>query len=452
MGRAIASAEGQRNMKIAELKRTIDGAVHAPVRGTEAQDTHVANPSSARRRRLWIYGGAAGAVALIGALAWLAHAWANTRNVVSTERLRIATVEKGHFVRDVAAQGVVIAAVNPTLFAIAPGTVSYAVHAGEAVTKGKVLATVDSPELKNEYQRERATLDSLGAALARQKIEMRRQTLTSQQQADLSQVSITAAQRELKRAQLAWDEKAISERDYKRAQDDVETAQLNFDHARDTAALEKDSLVLDFRTRTLERERQALVVESLKQRVDELAVRSPVDGIVANLAQLEKTRVADSAPLLTVVDLTAFEIEFRVAETYAGEIKPGMGAEITLGGRTEAGTVTAISPEVRQNEVVGRVKFAKGQPAGLRQNERASVRIVLDERDDVLKFERGSTIDETTRAVYVVRGDQAVRVPVQLGAASVTEIEAARGLEPGERVIISDTRDFNDVPQLTLTR
>ena len=437
-------------MKLAELKRTVDPAAHAPVRGTEAQDTQIEGSRTARRRRLRIYAGAVGAVALIGVLIWLAHAWSNTRNVVSSERLRTATVERGHFVRDVAAQGVVIAAVNPTLFAIAPGTVSYTVHAGDAVTKGKVLAVLDSPELKNEYQRERATLDSLDAALARQKIEIRRQTLTSQQQADLSQVSITAAQREMKRAQWAWDQKAISERDYKRAQDDVSTAQLNFDHARDTASLEKDSLVLDYRTRTLDRERQALVVESLNQRVAELTVHSPVDGIVANLAQVEKTKVADSAPLVTVVDLTAFEIEFRVAETYAGEIKPGMGAEITLGGRTESGTVTAISPEVRQNEVVGRVKFAKGQPAGLRQNERASVRIVLDERDAVLKFDRGSTIDEATRALYVVRGNQAIRVPVQLGAASVTEIEAVRGLAPGDRVIISDTRDFNDVPQLAI--
>jgi HlyD family secretion protein len=438
-------------MKLAELKGTIDPATHAPVRGTEAQDKEIEGSRSAGRRRVGIYAASAGALVVIGAVAWLAHAWMNSRNVVSRERLRTATVEKGHFVRDVAAQGVVIAAVNPTLFAIAPGTISYTVHAGDAVTKGKVLAVLESPALKNEYQRERATLDSLDAALARQKIEIRRETLTSQQQADISKVSITAAQREMKRAQWAWDQKAISERDYKRAQDDVATAQLNFDHARDTATLEKDSLALDLRTRTLERERQALVVEDLKQRVDELTVRSPVDGMVANLAQVEKAKVADSAPLLTVVDLTAFEIEFRVAETYAGEIKPAMAAEITLGGRTEAGTVTAISPEVRQNEVIGRVKFAKGQPAGLRQNERASVRIVLDERDAVLKFERGSMIDEATRAVYLMRDNRAIRVPVELGAASITEIEALRGLAAGDQVIISDTRDFNDAPQVMIS-
>ncbi len=63
-----------------------------------------------------------------------------------------------------------------------------------------------------------------------------------------------------------------------------------------------------------------------KQRVDELTVRSPVAGTVANLAVTEKTRVAADAALITVVDLSAFEIEFQVAESYAGDIKAGMAA------------------------------------------------------------------------------------------------------------------------------
>jgi HlyD family secretion protein len=129
-----------------------------------------------------------------------------------------------------------------------------------------------------------------------------------------------------------------------------------------------------------------------------------------------------------------------------------MGADITLGGATDRGIVTAISPQVQDNEVVGRVKFANGQPPGLRQNQRASVRIVLDDRNDVLKFERGPLIDEATRAVYLVRGKRAIRVPVALGPASVAEVEVDRGLQAADRVIISDTRDFNDAPELLIGR
>jgi HlyD family secretion protein len=436
-------------MKITQLRKLDAHSSPATVRTTAAQDTVVADNSASRRRRIrWsLFGG--GALAFAALLVWLAHAWSSTSHTVSAGVLNIATVTRGHFVRDVAAEGSVVAAVNPTLFAIAPGTISYAVHAGDTVSKGAVLATLDSPELKNEYQRERATLDSLNAALAHQEIEIRRQLLTSQQQADLAKVAIEAAERELKRSQWAWDQHAISERDYRRAIDDVSTAKLNFNHARETAGLERDGVVLDLRTKRLERDRQSLVVDDLKHRVEELTVRSPVDGIVANLAQPEKTRVAENTPLITVVDLTNFEIEFKVAESFAGEIKPRMAADITLGGQTVAGTVTAISPEVRENEVVGRVKF-NTQPRGLRQNERASVRIVLDERDDVLQFPRGSNIDEATRRVYVIRGDRAIRTPVTLGPASIADIEVLHGLVPGDRVIISDTRDFNDTPELLI--
>jgi HlyD family secretion protein len=438
-------------MKLAQLRRIPEAVTDAVrMRGTEAQDKPLDTPVVRwTRQRIALAGTAAALLVLL--FGWLIHAWLSTGQVISHERLRVATVSRGHFVRDVAADGTVVAAVNPTLFAIAPGTVSYAARAGDSIRKGQLLASLDSPELNNEYQREQATLESLDAALARQQIEIRREILASQQQADLSQVAIEAAERELRRSQWAWDQRVISERDYRRSIDDVSTAKLNFTHARDSAGLQRDSLALDLRTKRLERDRQALVVASLRARVAELSVRSPVDGMVANLAQPQKTRVAANSPLITVVDLTAFEIEFQVAETYAGDIKPGMAADITLEGRTVAGTVTAISPEVRQNQVVGRVKFAAGQPPGLRQNERAAVRIVLDQRDGVLKFERGSFLDDATRALYVVHGSHAVRVPVMLGAASVSEIEVRRGLAVGDRVIISDMRDFNQAAQVAIS-
>jgi HlyD family secretion protein len=439
-------------MKLAQLRRIPTALSEAAtLRGTEGQDTpRETRVSFWQRQRLPL--GLTAVALLVLIFGWLIHAWLSTGQVISRERLRVAQVTRGHFVRDVAADGTVVAAVSPTLFAIAPGTVTYAVRPGDAVHKGQVIATLDSPELQNELQREQATQDSLDAALARQQIEIRRQTLTSKQQADLAEVTIKAAQRELKRAEGAWDLHVIPERDYKRAIDDVSTAQLNYDHARETAALERDSLALDLRTKRLERDRQALLVANLRQRVAELGVRSPVEGMVANLAQPQKTLVPANAPLLTVVDLSAFEIEFQVAETYAGDIRPGLAAEITLEGRSVPGTVTAISPEVRQNQVTGRVKFNGGQPQGLRQNQRTAVRIVLDERNNVLKFERGSFIDEATRALYVVHGARAARVPVTLGTASVGEIEVVSGLAAGDQVVISDMRDSNQAAEVAITR
>jgi HlyD family secretion protein len=439
-------------MKIAHLNRlTSVDQIADPIRTTSGQDTAITTEPVRwyRKRKIQIAAGAA--LLVIAALVWLLNEWSGMKRVVSAERLRIVTVKQGAFIRDVAAQGTVIAAVNPTLFATAPGTIRYLVHAGDTVTRGQSLATLDSPALRNEFDRERATLDSLNAALDRQEIEIRRQILQSRQQADLAKVAITAADREKGRSQAAWDERVISQRDYQRSVDDLETAKLNYDHAIANAGLDHDSLALELRTKRLERDRQRLTVENLQRRVDELTVRSPVNGMVANLGQPEESRVAESAPLVTVVDLTAFEIEFQVAETYAGEIRPGMVADIMLDGRKHAGLVTAISPEVRQSQVTGRVKFKDSQPPGLRQNQRTNVRIVLDERNNVLKFERGSSVDDATRSLFVLRGNRAVRVPVELGAASVAEVEVTRGLSVDDKVVVSDMRDFDGVDEVAVT-
>lgn len=422
-----------------------DKAAGESIRGTESQDIAVeARPDRKHFIRIGI---AAGIVLLIAVFAMLFRGWSASANMVSRERLRIVTVTEGPFVHDVSAQGTVVAAVSPTLFAVAPGFISYQVRAGDTVKAGQVLALLASPTLENEYQREYATLESLNTALQRQGIEIRRQNLRNQEQGDLADVQIRAAERELQRAQAAWDKGAIAERDLRRAQDERESARLSFEHARQTADLERESLDLDMRSRRLDRDRQALVVSNLKRRVDELSIRSPVNGMVANLAAAEKSSVAENAPLLTVVDLSAFEIEFQVADVYARDIKAGMEAEISLDGRDYKGIVTAISPEVRSGQVTGRVKFAGEQPPGLRQSQRGSVRIVIEQRARAVKFERSADIVSDTRAVYVVEGDTAVRTPVELGAASVGEIEVLKGLTPGQEVVISGTGDMKDVPE-----
>jgi HlyD family secretion protein len=419
------------------------------MRGTESQDRAVVTPN-ARRAFLRRYGLMIGiGAALLLFVVWSARAWLSSEKVIPRDRLRTAVVERGPFVRDVAATGTVVAAVSPTLFAEAPGTIIYKVRAGDTVKAGDVLGTVDSAALTNEYERERATLVSTEAALNRQTIEVRRTILKSGQDTDLAKVAITAAEREFKRAEDAWGIHVIPERDFERARDDLETAKLNYAHAMETSGLEKDSLELELRSQRAQRDSQALKVARLRERVDALTLKSPVAGIVATLSQPERAQVAENAPLVTVVDLTALEIEFLVAESYANEIRSGMNAEITLDGRKVIGTVAGISPDVRNSQVTGRVRFAE-QPKGLRQNQRASVRIVLDERADVLKVARSSFNDSDTRFVYVVRDDEAVRTPVEFGAAAIGEIEVRSGLNVGETLVLSDMRDYKDAPSVLI--
>src|SRR5262249_5181793 len=155
----------------------------------------------------------------------------------------------------------------------------------------------------------------LDVEIGRQDIENRRQELKNGEDIDQAGVQIQAAQREFKRAETARKDGVIPERDFAKARDDVQSAQLAFEHAKANAKLETDSMQFELRNKRLDRERQKLVVANLARRVGELTVRSPVDGMVGSLAVNQKTSVSENAALLTVVDLSALEIEFRVPES-----------------------------------------------------------------------------------------------------------------------------------------
>jgi len=419
------------------------------IRDTSAQDVVLDPAPRARKRRLVLIGAGVGAIALVIVLFWLIRTWASSSVIVPRERVRLATVTRGAFVRDVAAQGTVVVANSPTLFSSAVGTVTFAVKAGDAVTEGQVVATVDSPQLRSEHAREKAALDGLVVSLDRATIEARRKLLESKQAADLAHNQLHSTQRELERQQSAFDQGVIARRDLDRAIDARDDARLVHEHAVANAKLHEDSLNFELKTMRVDIERQKLAVTELARRVDALNVQSPVKGMVGSLAVNQKATVAENAALLTVVDLSALEVEFRVAETYAADLAPDMHAEIDYGGRKYQGLVTSISPEVQQSEVKGRLRFAEKLPPGVRQNQRVSVRIVLDQRDSTLKVERGAFADAGT-FVYVVEGDMARKRPVQLGVMSMGEVEILSGLKEGEQIVVSSVEDFASAPEARL--
>lgn len=402
-----------------------------------------------RRKRTLLLAGCA-AIVVVVVLGVLVNSWMHSSTVIPRARVRIATVTRGRFVRDVAADGTVVVANSPTLVAVAVGTVTFNVVAGTPVKQGQVLATVDSPTLKNELARERATLDGLEVSLQRQAIETHRQILESKQTVDLASTQVRATERELERMKSGYDQGVVPRRDLDKAQDARDDAHLTYDHAVSNAQLQENSLNFELKNKRTELERQKLLVEDLTRRVDALTIRSPVKGMVGSLLVNQKATVAENTGLLTVVDLSALEVEFRVSESYASDLAIDMAAEINYAGKNFRGTVTSISPEVQQNEVKGRVRFAEQVPAGVRQNQRVNVRIVLDQRDNVLKVERGAFVDAGSVA-YVVQGDLATRRPVTLGAMSVGEVEILSGLNAGDDIIVSSLSEFGEPPQVRLT-
>jgi len=410
------------------------------IRDTSATDI----PLETRPQRLpvrWLV-----AAAIVAALAWLgAHFIGGAEKSVALERLRIAEVTRARFVSDINAQGRVVAARSPTLYAPALGTATLAVQAGDSVQQGQVIATLDSPELTNDLARSEADLQGLEATRSREQLEVETQRLQNQQAVDLAKVNVDAAERELKRSQDARDQGLLPVMEVDRRGDELISARVRYRHAAAEEALQRKSLDLQLKSRQLEIDKQQLVVDNAQRRVDELSIRSPVDGVVGNVLVEQRAAVAANAPLLTVVDLTALEVEIQVPESYADQLGIDMPAVIRVGQNQYQGKLAAVSPEVKDNQVTGRVRFDGDAPADLRQNQRVTVSVLLDARDGVLQLPRGSFVDNGGGHIaYVVRDGVAERTPIRLGATSIDRVEIVEGLAPGARLVVSGDQDFND--------
>jgi HlyD family secretion protein len=428
--------------------------VRPAIQDTSAQDVAIERgPGLLRRhRRIAMAVAAAVLLSLVVAVPAVSR-WAAADRSVEGGTLRISQVSRGRFLSDVAVQGRVVAAVSPTLYATAAGTVSTRVAAGDSVAAGQVLAVLEAPELLSVYERERSTLQSLQAAYERQRIDARAQQASNRQTADLAMVRLNAARREAERLRTAFEQGVVSRQELDRREDEVAEAEVRHQHAVQDVAMQDEKLAFEVRTRQLDVDRQRVAVAELGRRVDELEVRSPVDGVVGSLAVQQRAAVTPNQPLMTVVDLSAFEIELDVPESYADDLELGMAAEITYGGAMYPGLLTAISPEVRNGQVSGRVRFAGTQPGDLRQNQRVSVHIVLEEKDDVLMVDRGAFFESGGgRIAYVVEDGIAHRTEIRAGAVSISKVEIASGLEEGQQVVISSIAPFEDAETVLIRK
>jgi HlyD family secretion protein len=418
---------------------------HKVIRDTSAQD--VARIPRKAHIKLWQAGVAGGVLLLVAVLAFSVFSrWFSSDATVSSERIRTAVVTRGQLVRDVNVPGRIVAAVSPTLYSPAAGSVTFMVQAGDSVQRDQVLATLTSPEVQSEFEQESSRLASTQAEFERQRIQARKDQVRSQQTIDLAQVKLTAAEREMRRAEESIQIQAIAKIDYERYRDELSTAEVEFRHAKQDADLEKESQEFELRTKQLAVEQQRLLVDNLKRRVDELTIRSSVAGIVGNIAVDQKAVVSANQPLITVVDLGAFEVEVKIPEAYADDLGLGMQTEVQYNSVTYAGELTSLSPEVINSEVVGRIRFVGNGPPGLRQNQRVTARVVMDQLDNVLTLQRGSFADSgNANTAFVVGGDGlARRRNITLGARSVNLVEVVDGLAEGDVVIISSVAEFRD--------
>ncbi|MGI2196225.1 efflux RND transporter periplasmic adaptor subunit [Shewanella baltica] len=418
------------------------------IKDTSGQDT-VLVPSTTKRLKLPLLIG--GCALLVSALVWASLGTDSVSKSLSRSDITTATLFVGTLTRDVATTGKIVAANAPILYSTEEGTVTLLSNPGDSVNKGDVVAKLDSPRLSNQLEQAKSILAGMQSALERAKLDARRGQLQVNQTLDMAAVDLEAANRERRRGELLIKNKLISEIDYEKGKDELHKAKLKFAHAEQEVALTKDTLTFEVKNKALEVERQTLAVHELERQVEALNIKAPVGGIIGNWITEQKTRLSANQPILTVVDLSAYEAELAVPESYADDLGLGMEVELSFGSVKLMGKLSSISPEVRNREVTARVQFVQDNSLKLRQNQRISARVLLEHRPDVLMVKRGAFMTSGGgNEAYQIEGDLASRREIKLGSTSMSQVEVLEGGKAGDEWVISSVEPFNQAEQVRI--
>ena len=183
------------------------------------------------------------------------------------------------------------------------------------------------------------------------------------------------------------------------------------------------------------------VTEFQRGRIRSMVVKAGANGTLQELS-LEVGQWAQSgANLARIVEPGRLKAVLRIPETQAKDVALGQPAAIDTRNGIARGKVSRIDPAVQNGTVTVDVSLGDELPRGARPDLSVDGTIQVERLDNVLHVGRpaygqaGSTVGLFK---LVEDGTVALRVNVRLGRTSVNTVEVLGGLQPGEKVIISD--------------
>ena len=190
-----------------------------------------------------------------------------------------------------------------------------------------------------------------------------------------------------------------------------------------------------------------------KSQSEALKVRMGMKGVLQLLPVDVGQNVAIGGNLARVADPTKLKAEIKIAETQAKDIAYGQNATVDTRNGIVKGHVIRIDPSVVNGTVTVDVGIDDPLPLGARPDLSVDGTIELENLKDVLYVGRpvhGQS--DSTISLFKVTNDDSdgMRTTVKLGRSSVNTVEILQGLQVGDKVILSDMSQWDNVDRIRL--
>jgi HlyD family secretion protein len=405
-----------------------------------------------RRRRYGLL--ASGALVVIAVVTYAVSRLEPAAPPVDRNTVYFGTVERGQMLRQVRGHGTLVPVEMRWVPARTRGRIErIRLQPGARVEPDTVILELSNPEVEQAALNARQALVRAEAELASLKVVLGSQELDLQAQAAAVEAQHTEAKLWAEAERELAADGLLSEIQWRVTEARAASLKTRHEIAERRVELSRESNAAQLDAKEAEIEQHRALAGLRAGQRQALLVTSGLAGVIQEIPVEVGQEVAPGANLALVAEPTLLQAEVRIPATQTREIRTGQVAHIDTRNGIVDGLVTRIDPTVRQGTVQVDIELTGELPPGARPDLSVEGRVDIEVLEDVLYVDRpvSATAESTVELFRVEPGDEyATRVQVRLGRASVSAMEVLAGLVEGDRIIVSDTRRWDEHQRLHL--
>ena len=408
-------------------------------------------PAQKGRKQL-IYGGIALAAVLATTLGLRGLKPAAPK--VDRAAVWIDSVQRGPLVIEVRGPGTLVPERIRYISAVTAGRVERRLaEPGQEVKPETVLLELSNPDVQLEALESERQLTVAQADRVNLRANLRSQLLNQEAVVAAARAAYLDARRTAEASEGLAKQELISSMEASRAKDRVEELDTRFKVESERLEVMTSAADSQIVLQLAQVGRLTAVTDFQRGRVRSMVVKAGANGILQELP-LEVGQWAQSgATLARLVEPGKLKAVLRIPETQAKDVVLGQPAAIDTRNGIVQGKVMRIDPAVQNGTVTVDVSLEGELPRGARPDLSVDGTIQVERLDNVLHVGRPA-YGQGNSAIGLFKlvgdGTEAVRVNVRLGRTSVNTVEILGGLQPGEKVIISDMSRWDAVERVRI--
>ena len=329
------------------------------------------------------------------------------------------------------------------------------IEEGSMVKKGDVLVRLSNNTLGLQILQSEADLAEQENFLRNTTVTMEQEKLDLEKQRLEYTIDTERKKRKYEQYKRLDEDGLVAHEEYLQAKEDYELAVKSLELV--IARQKQDSIYRSIQIGNLEESLESMrrSIQLVRQRVENLNVKSPIDGQLGSLDVILGQSIPEGTKIGQVNDLSDYKIEARIDEHYIDRVQSGLSATFERQGANFSTVVEKVYPEVTEGQFKADFYFEGERPDNIRIGQTYYLNLQLGQPTQSVYIPRGVFYQSTGGTwIYVLSedGTRAYRRDIRIGRQNPQYYEVLEGLQPGERVIISNYENYGKSDVLILNK